>query len=255
VAQRKSGRWASTQENFFVFQALNEYYRAYESEKPNFRAEIAFAGKTILKETFQSLQKTAAVSQSLADVKPGQGLPVKIDKTGPGTLHYGLRLTYAPRRPLEARDEGLAVYKTLSGLDGKPLADIKAGQLVLITLEVLAPKESLYVVVDDPLPAGFEAVNPTFETESEEKSGLLAVLAEADNEGGWWRWWGFNHIEMRDDRVLLFADSLPVGVHKHRYLARALTPGTFALPGSKAERMYAPETFGRSGELTVKIVK
>ncbi len=255
VAQRRSGRWSSTQENYFVFQALNEYYRAYESEKPSFRAEIAFAGQTILKETFQSLQKTAAASQSLAGVKPGQGLPVKIDKTGPGTLHYGLRLTYAPRRPLEARDEGLAVYKTLSGLDGKPMADIKAGQLVLVTLEVLAPKESLFVVVDDPLPAGFEAVNPTFETESEEKSGLLAALAEADGEGGWWRWWGFNHVEMRDDRVLLFADSLPVGVHKHRYLARALTPGTFALPGSKAEWMYAPETFGRSGELTVKIVK
>jgi len=255
VAQRKAGRWASTQENFFVFHALNDYYRTYESERPDFRAEIAFAGKTILKETFQALQKTAAAKLSLADVKPGQGLPVKIDKTGPGTLHYGLRLTYSPKRPLEARDEGFAVYKTLSGLDGKPLAGIKAGQIVLVTLEVLAAKESLFVVVDDPLPAGFEAVNPTFETESEEAAGKLWQAVRDDDGGAWWRWWGFNHVEMRDDRVVLFADSLPAGVHKHRYLARALTPGTFQMPGSKAERMYAPETFGRSGEQTVQIVK
>ncbi|MDD8026377.1 MAG: alpha-2-macroglobulin family protein [Acidobacteriota bacterium] len=255
VGQRKAGRWHTTQENFFVFYALNEYYRTFEGEQPNFRAEITFAGQSILKETFQTLQKTASASRSLADVKPGKGLPVKIDKTGPGTLHYGLRLTYAPKRPLEARDEGFAVYKTLTGLDGKPLADIKAGQIVLVTLEVLAPKESLFVVVDDPLPAGFEAVDPSFETESREQNLQLETIARSEGEGGWWRWWGFNHIEIRDDRVLLFADSLPVGVHKHRYLARALTPGTFALPGSKAEMMYAPESFGRSGERTVKIVK
>ncbi len=159
-----------------------------------------------------------------------------------------------PSGALEARDEGFAVYKTLTTLDGKPLAEIKAGQIVLVTLEVLVPKESLFVVVDDPLPAGFEAVNPTFQTESEEKSRQLDAIAAEEGDARWW-WWGFNHIEMRDDRVLLFADSLQVGVHKHRYLARALTPGVFALPGSKAEMMYAPETFGRSGEQTVKIVK
>ncbi|MCX6561505.1 MAG: MG2 domain-containing protein [Candidatus Aminicenantes bacterium] len=255
VGQRKAGRWHSTQENFFVFYSLNEYYKAFESERPDFRAEIAFAGKTILKESFQAMQKSVTAIQSLADVKPGANLPVKIDKTGPGTLYYGLRLTYAPKRALEARDEGFAVYKTLTTLDGKPLTDIRAGQIVLVTLEVLAPKESLFVVVDDPLPAGFEAVNPTFETESAEKTGQVEAIAAAENDGGWWRWWGFNHIEMRDDRVLLFADSLPAGLHKHRYLARALTPGVFALPGSKAEMMYAPETFGRSGERTVKIVK
>jgi uncharacterized protein YfaS (alpha-2-macroglobulin family) len=73
------------------------------------------------------------------------------------------------------------------------------------------------------------------------------------NEGYWWE--GFNHIEMHDNRVLLFSDSLRAGIHTHRYLARALTPGQFTLPGTKAEEMYAPEIFGRSAEQVVKIVK
>jgi uncharacterized protein YfaS (alpha-2-macroglobulin family) len=60
---------------------------------------------------------------------------------------------------------------------------------------------------------------------------------------------------MRDDRVLLFADSLGTGIHRYRYLARALTAGAFSLPGAKAEEMYAPEVFGRSGESILKIVK
>ncbi len=59
---------------------------------------------------------------------------------------------------------------------------------------------------------------------------------------------GFNHVEMRDDRVLLFADSLRAGIHTHRYLARALSSGVFGQPGTKAEQMYAPEVFGRSAE-------
>jgi hypothetical protein len=58
---------------------------------------------------------------------------------------------------------------------------------------------------------------------------------------------------MRDDRVLLFADSLRAGIHTHRYLARALSSGVFGQPGTKAEQMYAPEVFGRSAERVVRI--
>jgi len=53
----------------------------------------------------------------------------------------------------------------------------------------------------------------------------------------------------------LFSDSLSAGIHTHRYLARALTPGQFTLPGTKAEEMYAPEVFGRSAEKAVKIIR
>jgi uncharacterized protein YfaS (alpha-2-macroglobulin family) len=69
----------------------------------------------------------------------------------------------------------------------------------------------------------------------------------------WWQ--GFKHIEMRDDRVLLFADSLSPGLHTHRYLARALSYGTFFAPGTKAEQMYSPEVFGRSAEISIKVAR
>ena len=255
VNERKAGRWHSTQENFWVFYALNDFYRRFENVRPDFTAELALAGKTILKEAFRSAQQTASGSLPLTDVKPGKEIPLTIAKTGEGTLYYGVRLTYAPKKALLPRDEGFAVYKTITTLAGKPLGDIKAGQLVLVTLQILVPQQSLFVVVDDPLPGGFEAVNPTFETESEEQQRKLdGVAAETDTNEAWW-WTGFNHIEIRDNRVALFADSLEAGVHTHRYLARALTPGAFTLPGSKAEQMYAPERFGRSDERTIKIVK
>ena len=252
VDKRKAGRWNSTQENFFVFFALNDFYRAREKTKPNFKVEVSLAKKVLLSEVFRTATQTAKAASGLSDFKPGKTLPLKFEKQGPGILYYGARLTYALRDKLEPRDEGFAVYKTISSLDGKPLESIKAGSLVAVTLQIVLPKESLFVVIDDPLPAGFEAVNATFLTESEEQQRSLEAMDET-NEGYWWE--GFNHIEIHDNRVLLFSDSLSAGIHTHRYLARALTPGQFTLPGTKAEEMYAPEVFGRSAEKAVKIIR
>ena len=53
--------------------------------------------------------------------------------------------------------------------------------------------------------------------------------------------------ELRDERVEAFASLLWAGVHEYSYVATATTPGQFVVPPAKAEEMYAPETFGRSG--------
>jgi uncharacterized protein YfaS (alpha-2-macroglobulin family) len=50
---------------------------------------------------------------------------------------------------------------------------------------------------------------------------------------------------MRDERVEAFTSLLWEGVYNYSYVARATTPGVFAVPLSKAEEMYYPETFGR----------
>jgi alpha-2-macroglobulin len=53
--------------------------------------------------------------------------------------------------------------------------------------------------------------------------------------------------ELRDDRVLFFVDHMAAGMYRYRYLARATTLGSFVLPPTRAEEMYTPEVFGRTG--------
>ncbi len=243
----------TTQENFYAFYALSEYYGKTEAAAADFQARISLAGKTLLDAAFRGVDaKPQAARVKLSDLNAAGGgmLDLAAEKTGPGVLYYGARLTYAPATKLEPRDEGIAVMKRIESTDGRPLEAIPPGALVVITLEVAVPRETLYVVIDDPLPAGLEAVNADFLTESEEDRRKLEALSP-DSSDEWWE--GFSHVEMRDDRVLLFADSLRPGVHVHRYLARALTAGVFGQPGTKAEQMYAPEVFGRSAEGSVKI--
>jgi hypothetical protein len=253
LEKRKSGRWNSTQENFFVFYALNDYFARQERVTPDFKVKISLARKTLLEEAFRGWRAQPASARTpLAGFKTGRELPLKVDKSGAGLVYYGARMTYAPNSPQPARDEGLAVFKTLSTLDGKPLGDVKAGTVAVVTLEVVVPQESPFVVVHDPLPAGFEAVNVSLSTESEEERLQMEELEDADIP-----WWleRFNRVEMHDDRVLLFADTLGPGIHTYRYLVRALNYGEYLSPGARVEQMYAPEVFGRSPERLVKIIK
>jgi uncharacterized protein YfaS (alpha-2-macroglobulin family) len=253
VEKQRSAARFSTQENLFVFYALNDFYEKFEGPRAEFRGSIILAGKTLLQSRFggpePGIQRTSLKVSELG-LGGAREYALRVKKEGEGLLYYGSRLTYAPRQPLPPRDEGIAVAKRIESIDGKPLETIPPGRLVVVTVDVAVPQEGLFIVVDDPLPAGLEAVNPEFETESTED---LLVLEEKGHGPVWWR--GFNHFEMHDDRVLLFADSLSAGVHTHRYLARAVSFGRFLMAGTTAGEMYAPEVSGRSQERVVQVVR
>ena len=113
------------------------------------------------------------------------------------------------------------------------------------------------MVVDDPLPAGLEAIDLSLRTTGGQGGpGLEAPegdAAEGDNESRWmfgsWDsgWWSpFDHRELRDDRVIYAARALWQGSYTATYLARATTPGRFLKPQAHAEEMYNPAVYGRS---------
>ncbi len=257
--QRQSGHWASTQENAAAVDAFRAYFDAFEPAAPDFAAEVRLAGRAILQEAFRGRTlRTAEASVPAADLPVGEALPVEIAKTGDGTAYYALRLTTYTTEPQPARAQGLGVERRIQRLDdrGEPVGDavptggqvvaLRAGELVRVTLRLTSPADRNYVVVDDALPAGLEAVNAAFVTA--DQSAL-----EAANSGQG-RWWGsFNHTEMRDDRVVLFADYLRRGEHTYTYLARATTPGTFVHPPAEAEAMYRPETRGQTATGTLVV--
>jgi len=248
MSERKvRGRWRSTQENVFVFEALDAYFNAYEKDVPDFTATVKVENREILKEIFKGRElKTRSQKFGLNEFKPGQKLPVEVAKQGPGRLYYGLRMTYAPLAPVKERDEGFAVSKRITTFKGDTLVKVfEAGKTYKVTLKVSTTQERHFVVVDDPLPAGFEVVNTAFATESREQMRQMGRTQEYSGDDPWGSWWGrFDHTEIYDDRVLLFADQLANGNHEYSYFVRAITAGTFALPQTKAEEMYTPEVFG-----------
>ena len=255
MAQQDGGHWSSTQENAAVVDAFRAYADAFEKATPAFTATVRVAGQELLRESFQGRSlKTAQAERALTGLPTGREVPLSVAKTGPGRAYYLLLLDTYSASPQPAREAGLGVSRELQPVDdrgepqGAPLsadAKITAGQLVRVTVRLQSPTARSYVVVDDALPAGLEAINTAFSTSP----------AAAAQQTGQDRWWGsFNHTEIRDDRVLLFADRLLPGAHAYTYLARATTAGTFVHPPAQAEMMYSPEVSGRTatGRLVVR---
>jgi uncharacterized protein YfaS (alpha-2-macroglobulin family) len=133
--------------------------------------------------------------------------------------------------------------------------------LVIADLVIVTPSPRDFVVVDDPLPAGFEAVDSHLATTS---SALGAGQSEwcSDCSGedgrdevaaGRTFFEHYDQRELRDDRVLFFVDHMEAGMFHYRYLARATTIGKFVVPSTRVEEMYTPETFGRNGASLVSV--
>ena len=245
LAARKGGRWGNTQESAFVLLALDAYQKAQESVEPRFEARV-FLDKAILGQRRFVGRDVTAREFSVPMARLSQGNDLVFQKEGAGKLFYEARLRYArsqlPTHPLES---GFMVSKTMRAVTREQLAELPAsgadansaehGQLVVVDLNVLAPTRRRFVVVDDPIPAGLEAIDFNLQTSSTE-----LVQSEGGSAQAWFR------QELRDDRVLYFIDEMPPGIYQYRYLARATTRGQFVVPPTRAMEMYQEEVYGRT---------
>ena len=261
LAHRKAGRWENTQENGWVLLALDRYFNTYEKVTPAFVARVwlgqGFAGEQAFKgRTTDSRQLNVPMSY-LMNQSGAQNLT--LSKEGAGRLYYRIGMQYAPSNlQLKPADYGFTVMRSYEAVDDpndvRRQEDgtwrIKAGAQVRVRLTMVAPTRRYHVALVDPLPAGFEALNPALAT--------TGPLPRDPNETAtsrfwWWQRTWYEHQNLRDERVEAFASLLWEGVHNYSYVARATTPGVFVVPPPKAEEMYHPETFGRGASERVVI--
>ncbi len=203
-----------------------------------------------------------------AEGKSAVRLSLAADGAG-SPIYYYLTVNEVPKqRPVNPEDRGIRVERWYEKYDAKqPIVSVVEGDLVRVRLRITVPEDRQFLIVDDALPAGLEAIDLSLRTASlspgpgvDEKNRFLTP-AEAEGEGeegtsqenqwyyGSWDsgWWSpFDHKEMRDDRVLYSATLLWKGTYTMTYLARATTPGTFIRPPAHAEEMYNPAVYGRS---------
>jgi len=263
------GRYRTTQEAAFALMALTEVTRVKERDTPDFLARVTLDGKDLVAMPFRGRSLDVQRSGVPLAQLPRTGGPVALDfrRDGKaGVLYYGALLRYAPATmPTNALDRGIVVQRWVEPYaGGGQVRAVQAGELVRVQVRLATSMERTNVAVEVPLPAGLEAVDTSLATTA--RGGTPRPGAppgdEGEEEGGddsappWAMgfWSPFNHTERRDDRVVLFADRLPPGIHLTTVVARATTPGDFVLMPAHAEEMYAPEVFGRSEGGTFRVV-
>ena len=182
---------------------------------------------------------------------------------GDGAAYYYLTVTEIPAtQPVTPEEHGIRVERWYERYDtGKPITSIAEGDLVRVRLRITIPTTRTFVVLDDALPAGLEAVDLSLRTAAAMPGPGIKQPNEqheeaADQESsegpdwyGMWDsgWWSaFDHRELRDDRVVYSATYLWPGTYTASYVARATTAGTFVKAPAHAEEMYNPAVYGRS---------
>ncbi len=108
---------------------------------------------------------------------------------------------------------------------------LPAGNVYDVSVEVITDHPVDRVIVTDPLPAGFEALDTSFQTTAAYYQPLTSD-------------WQIDYQQIYTDRVTAFAQHLDPGVYSVHYLARSVTPGDYLWPGTSAYLLNAPEQFG-----------
>ena len=278
LGMRKGGKWSSTQDAAWSLLALDDYRRVAEASVPDFDAIVYLNQEPVYSAPFHERravenEKTFAMGEVLRHGQGGETLGFEV--RGRGKLFYEARLRYAKKElPTESLDRGFFVKKIIRSVSPDALHDAMTtlpeastakatgGDLVLVDLIVVTADPRDQVVIDDPLPAGLEAVDASLATSTQGTAGQVEPEGEGDKgeEGtddarasgravnpSWY------HREIKDDRVLTFVEHMAAGVYHYRYLARATTLGRFVVPPTRAECMYDPATFGRTAATTFEV--
>jgi uncharacterized protein YfaS (alpha-2-macroglobulin family) len=256
MSHRTEGRWLGTQETAWTLMGLTGWMEASGELGADYQYAIALNGERLGGgfANRETLRQTHELRIDLAELLTGELNRLAIARgDGPGNLYYTAHLAVAlPVAEVSALDQGITISRSYYTLDGgesdpstsEPIGSARQGDLVLVRLTVVAPNALHNVMVEDPLPAGLEAVDQSLEI-SPQRLEVPQNYRWEDVFSRGWGWWYFEHTQLKDEKVLLSASYLPAGTYVYTYLARASTVGTFNVIPPVAQEFYFPEVHGR----------
>ncbi|HZY45832.1 MAG TPA: alpha-2-macroglobulin family protein, partial [Anaerolineae bacterium] len=178
MVARKIGYWETTQETAWALIGLTDWMRAKGELKPNYDYALFLNDKSISEghlspaQVQDPIKLQIAVKDLIADV----GNKLRFSRgDGAGVLYYTAHLkVYQPVEDLKPANRGVIVSRRYSlasctETDRSKCPDVrevKLGDVIRVDLTIVASNDLYYLVVEDPLPAGAEAVDTGLATTS-----------------------------------------------------------------------------------------
>ncbi len=135
-------------------------------------------------------------------------------------------------------------YLTPDGTPVDPSGHPVGTRLVVLLTVKPTDKVEGRLMVNDPLPAGFEIDNPSLIASGDVKA--LDWLKPASN---------VENTEFRSDRFLAAVDWHSDGALQLAYIVRAISPGTYHHPAASVEDMYRPQFRATSDSGTIVVTE
>ena len=227
LSRQQRGHWNTTVANAWGTLAMQRFSAKFET--------ATVTGKTgvVLGATRRELPwPSPEASRSVA-------LPWPAERANLGVAHVGtgkpwVLVKTSAALPLESPvSSGLAVTRTVAAVEQKTAGRWTRGDVLRVSLQVDAQSDATWLVVDDPVPAGATILGTGLGGQSQRRT--------QGERGSGETWPAFE--ERRFDAFRAYYRFVPKGRFTVEYTLRLDNPGTFQLPATRVEAMYAPETY------------
>ncbi len=249
MVARQGDHWTTTQETAWAVMALTDWMVASGELRGNYDYALVLNGEELTEGavTPDTVREGEVLEVAVKDLLLDEANRLTFVRgEGEGVLYYtahlNLRLWASEARPIS---RGITVQREYYLADNPdlPISQAKVGDVLTVRVTMTLPQDIYYFVLEDPIPAGTEPVDTSLLTTS--RATEAPDIRPAYNPYWYWGWWLFDHTEMRDEQVNLYADFLPDGTYVYTYQVRASIPGEFQTMPSHAYAFYFPEVFGR----------
>jgi uncharacterized protein YfaS (alpha-2-macroglobulin family) len=257
MAQRQGQGWGDTQKSSYAIMALTDYLLASQDLTAGSAYRVYLNGGPWHEGVLGQADQGESITVPMTALLPAENdvaLVLGAEGDVPsGRIYYALTLDVSRAQgdsgtsALEPHERSIGIRREYRPVGSQePATQFQQGDLVEVHLMLDVPEESWYVVIDDPLPAGFEALN--------ERLGTTSHIAAAyDEPVYYWSRNGYNRKDVHDEQVSFFVSRLGPGEHTFTYMVRAVTAGSFTALPAEVYPMYEPEVWSRSDGIRCQI--
>ncbi|WP_414694440.1 alpha-2-macroglobulin family protein [Paraburkholderia sp.] len=247
LALQQRGAWDTTTANVWGSLAVERFSQVFESTPVTGRTNLQLgaierainwsANAPVAASATPATQSASARSSLLpwpdAKTQPGAASTLTLTQDGTGKPWATIEslAAVALKAPFAA---GYRISKSVTPVDAAVKGVFTRGDIVRVHLDIDAQSDMTWVVVNDPVPAGATILGSGLGRDSG-----AATNGEKTPQGAWPVF-----IERGFDGYRAYYDFLPKGRFSIEYTVRLNNVGTFGLPPTRVEALYAPSAFG-----------
>jgi uncharacterized protein YfaS (alpha-2-macroglobulin family) len=237
LQRQQEGRWSTTVSNTWGTVAMAAFSKRFEKEPVTGATRAGFEGaaSTSLDWAKQPAGGTLALGWPAGFGTGGSKADATLVATQQGSGRPWVTVTSKAAVPVvQPFSSGYRITKTLTPVEPKAAGRSTRGDVVRVTLKIDVQADATWVVVSDPIPAGATILGNGLG-----RDDTAATASENEDERGW-----LAYQERTFEAFRAYYRYLPKGSFQVEYTMRLNNAGTFGLPATHVEAMYAPEMFG-----------
>ena len=234
AARQMRGHWDTTPANAWGVLVTRRFAKAYPA------SAIAGTTKVGLGSVVQTVSWPRSTPGELLRL-PLVDAPLQLSQSG-GAGPWATVMVHAAVPLKEPLMAGYRLTRSVGVVSAKQPGKLSQGDVVRVRLTITSAAERNWVVLNDPLlpgatvMSGLGGQSQLLEGAAVQAGGGATAALTSDGQSGGWA----SYTESSRGSWRAYFDWLPRGTTVIEYTMRINTAGTFALPPSRVEAMYAP---------------